>query len=182
MERKSKSQQGSSTCSSASSFSRSCLIKNSSKSVENIGIGNRRTVRFHPVNVIVDEDSNSLPTGHKSVKKDDVSDKFGRPPLPPDLRFSPGEKIRRIQDSARDYSKVYPNQWKDNFAMFRNIRDKIEDYEDEDKDDAASDSSSELFELDHLALFGNKKKISQELPVYETTHFNTNHAIASGWI
>ncbi|CAI9775514.1 unnamed protein product [Fraxinus pennsylvanica] len=182
MERKSKSQPGSSTCSSTSSFSRSCLIKNPSKSVENVGIGNRRTVRFHPDNVIVDEDSNFLPSSHKTVKKNEGSDKFGRPPLPPDLRFSPGEKNRRIQDSTRDYSKVYPNQRKDDFALFKNIRHKIEDYEDEDNDDAASDSSSELFELDHLALFGNKKKFSQELPVYETTHFDTNHAIASGLI
>ncbi|KAL2557909.1 Uncharacterized protein Fot_02648 [Forsythia ovata] len=69
METKSKSQQGSSTCSSASSLSRSCLINNSSKPVEKMGIGNRRTVRFHPVSVIVDEDSNSLPYAHKSVKK-----------------------------------------------------------------------------------------------------------------
>ncbi|CAI9771507.1 unnamed protein product [Fraxinus pennsylvanica] len=183
MERESKSQQGASTCSSASSFPRSCLINNSSKPVEKMGVGNRRTVRFHPVNVIVDEDSHSHSHGHKSVKKHDVSDKFGRPPLPPDFGFSPGEKNRRIQDSTRDYSKVYPNQRKDDFSMLRNIRCKIEDdEEDYDEEDAASDSSSELFELDHLALFGNMKKFSEELPVYENTHFVTNHAIASGLI
>ncbi|CAA3018279.1 Hypothetical predicted protein [Olea europaea subsp. europaea] len=177
-ERKSKSQQDSSTCSSASSFSRSCLINNSSKPAEKIGIGNRRTVRFHPANVIVDEDSNSLPRGHTSGKKHDVSDKFGRPPLAPDFRLSPGEKNRRIRDS----SKVYPNQRKDDFSMSRNIRYENEDDEEEDNEDAASDSSSELFELDHLALFGNMKKFSEELPVYENTHFDTNHVIASGLI
>ncbi|KAL2489599.1 hypothetical protein Fot_42891 [Forsythia ovata] len=180
METKSKSQQGSSTCSSASSYSRSCLINSSSKPVEKMEIGNRRTVRFHPVSVIVDEESNSLPYAHKSVKKIEVSDKFGKPPLPPDFRFSPGESNRRIQDSTRVYSKACPNQKKDDFVMFRNIRDKIVD--DEEDDDAASDSSSELFELDHLALFGNKKKFSEELPVYETTSLDTNHAIASGLI
>ncbi|KGN59789.1 hypothetical protein Csa_002199 [Cucumis sativus] len=63
MSRKSKSQQGStSTCSSASSFSRSCLSKTPS-SRGNI----KRSVRFCPVSVIVDEDCR--PCGHKFLHK-----------------------------------------------------------------------------------------------------------------
>ncbi|KAA0058497.1 protein BIG GRAIN 1-like B [Cucumis melo var. makuwa] len=63
MSRKSKSQQGStSTCSSASSFSRSCLSKTPS-SRGNI----KRSVRFCPVSVIVDEDCQ--PCGHKILHK-----------------------------------------------------------------------------------------------------------------
>lgn len=56
-----------------------------------------------------------------------------------------------------------------------------EDEEEEDDEDCLSDSSSDLFELDHLAIFGSNR-YSEELPVYETTHFGRNCAIASGLI
>ena len=53
-------------------------------------------------------------------------------------------------------------------------------YEEDDEDgDAASCSSSDLFELDHLALIGNER-YQEELPVYETTHIDINLAIAKG--
>ncbi|KAM7493507.1 hypothetical protein LguiB_028116 [Lonicera macranthoides] len=55
-------------------------------------------------------------------------------------------------------------------------------YEENDHDDnAASDSSSNLFELDHLAFFKDDR-IYKELPVYETTFVHRNRAIASGLI
>ncbi|KAJ1423398.1 hypothetical protein SESBI_12329, partial [Sesbania bispinosa] len=63
-ERKAKSGQAS-TCSSASSFSRSCLSKTSPSSREKLRNGVKRTVRFYPVSVIVDEDSR--PCGHKCL-------------------------------------------------------------------------------------------------------------------
>ncbi|BAU02164.1 hypothetical protein VIGAN_11161000 [Vigna angularis var. angularis] len=47
--------------------------------------------------------------------------------------------------------------------------------------DAANYSSSDLFELDHLSVMGNNR-YREELPVYETTHVNTNRAIANGLI
>ncbi|KAK8343545.1 hypothetical protein V6Z12_A07G022100 [Gossypium hirsutum] len=109
-ERKLKSSQ---VCSSASSFSRSCLSKNTREKSRN---GVKRTVRFCPVSVIVDEDSR--PCGQKH---------------------------------------------------------------DDDDDDAGSESSSDLFELDHLVLMGNDR-YKEELPVYETTHVETNRAIANGFI
>ncbi|KAI3781667.1 hypothetical protein L2E82_11687 [Cichorium intybus] len=126
IERTSKSTHGS-TCSSASSFTRSCLSKNSPRSREKLNNGIRRTVRFYPVSIIIDQDSR--PCGQKFI-----SDK---------------------QDFTKD-----------------------EDYNADDDDDTKSDSSSDLFELDHLSVL----KECEELPVYETTHFGTNCAIANGLI
>ncbi|CAI9755746.1 unnamed protein product [Fraxinus pennsylvanica] len=172
MNRKSKptTTQDSSTCSSASSFTRSCLSKYSPKSREKMRNGIKRTVRFHPVGVIVDEDCR--PCGHKSIYDED-SDKFGKLPLPlntvADLKLRLKEKNRKTEKTARDLS------------AFKNIHGNIGNDEEEDEDDAASDSSSDLFELDHLALFGNNR-YCEELPVYETTHLHTNRAIASGLI
>ncbi|KAL4572344.1 hypothetical protein LXL04_019117 [Taraxacum kok-saghyz] len=116
-----------STCSSASSFTRSCLSKNSPRSREKLNNGVRRTVRFYPVSVIIDEDSR--PCGRKFVF----------------------EKENLTKDE--------------------------EDYNADD-DDTKSDSSSDLFELDHLSVL----KECEELPVYETTHFSTNRAIHNGLI
>ncbi|CAL0319091.1 unnamed protein product [Lupinus luteus] len=125
-----------STCSSVSSFSRSCLSKTSPSSREKLrNNGAKRTVRFYPVSVIVDEDSR--PCGHKSLYE---------------------EKELQLQ------------QKKSNFFPTR-----IDD-------DAASDSSSDLFELDHLTVFGDDDRYFEELPVYETTHLSTNRAIANGRI
>ncbi|CAI9784931.1 unnamed protein product [Fraxinus pennsylvanica] len=171
MERKSKSTQDSPTYSSASSLSRSCLSKYSPKSREKMRNGIKRTVRFHPVSIIVDEDCR--PCGHKSIYDED-SDKFGRPQLPlntvvADLKVSLREKNRKAEEAARD------------FSAFKNILDNLGNDDEEDEDDATSDSSSDLFELDHLSLFGNNR-FCVELPVYETTHLNTNHSIASGLI
>ncbi|KAE8664367.1 ankyrin repeat-containing protein [Hibiscus syriacus] len=56
-----------SSCSSASSFSRSCLSKNSPSAREKLRDGAKRTVRFCPVNVIVDEDSR--PCGQRETGK-----------------------------------------------------------------------------------------------------------------
>ncbi|KAK1421696.1 hypothetical protein QVD17_24243 [Tagetes erecta] len=53
------------TCSSASSFTRSCLSKNSPRSREKLNNGIRRSVRFYPVSVIIDEDCR--PCGQKSI-------------------------------------------------------------------------------------------------------------------
>ncbi|KAI3805335.1 hypothetical protein L1987_27616 [Smallanthus sonchifolius] len=72
----------------------------------------------------------------------------------------------------------WPRMEKPNLNEFlRKYNDKKMD----DLDDVASDSSSDLFELDHLAMFKNDK-YCEELPVYETTHMGTNRAIASGLV
>ncbi|KAL0297182.1 UNVERIFIED_CONTAM: protein BIG GRAIN 1-like B [Sesamum radiatum] len=156
-------------CSSAASFSRSsCLSKNSSSPDESRDVvktrnGNETTVRFHPVSVIVDQDSKAC--GHKSIPHEDCDYKHSRrPPLPP--HASKMEKNRKVEDAAHRVSKGYRNHKNYDFPMFRKIRDD----QDEDEDDAVSESSSDLFELDHLTVF-EKNRFCEELPVYETTYF-----------
>lgn len=60
------------------------------------------------------------------------------------------------------------------------FEDDDEDYDDED-DDGLSCSSSDLFELDNLSVIGIER-YREELPVYETTNFKTNCAIANGLV
>ncbi|KAH6804721.1 hypothetical protein C2S51_032968 [Perilla frutescens var. frutescens] len=172
-----------SACSSASSFSRSCLSKYSPRSREKMRDGPRRTVRFEPVSVIVDGDLR--PCGEKSIyDDDDDSGRFvGLPPLPPPSGLAGlklNKKVERVTHDCvlKGYTNTNTNtnnNDKRNGVFFN------EDEDEEDDDDCLSDSSSDLFELDHLALFGSNR-FSEELPVYETTHFDTNCAIASGLI
>ncbi|KAI4316481.1 hypothetical protein L6164_024459 [Bauhinia variegata] len=193
-ERKLKSGQAS-TCSSVSSFSRSCLSKSSPSSREKARNGVKRTVRFYPVSVIVDEDSR--PCGHKCLYQEEDSNlmpmsvptawKIGRSPTKKndqELKFPIMEKTRPVEEAAREFLKeYYRNQRKSDLSL-KNlpISRNIEEEEDEDDDDdAASYASSDLFELDHLAIIGNGR-YSEELPVYETTHVGINCAIANGHI
>lgn len=140
-----------------SSFSRSCLSKTPPKFSQTAV---KRTVRFNPVSVIVDEDCR--PCGHKSIYDHD-SDNLRRP-----KSQGNAEKNRKFEVTKVDSLKSYKNDY-------------IVDYADDDDDDAASCSSSDLFEIDHLAFFGNKR-FCDELPVYETTYVDTNRGIASGFI
>ncbi|CAK9324722.1 unnamed protein product [Citrullus colocynthis] len=152
MSRKSKSQQGStSTCSSASSFSRSCLSKTAS-SRGNI----KRSVRFCPVSVIVDEDCQ--PCGHKILHKLE-------------------EPIMK-KGNLKSYGNFETEKVKTEHEMKTNYEDEEDD---DDDDDALSCSSSDLFELDNLSVIGIER-YREELPVYETTHFKTNCAIANGLV
>ena len=50
-------------------------------------------------------------------------------------------------------------------------------YDEDDDDDGASCASSDLFELDHLSVIGIGS-YREELPVYETTRFNTNRIVS----
>ncbi|XP_047973591.1 protein BIG GRAIN 1-like B [Salvia hispanica] len=142
-----KSLSSSTACSSASSYSRSCLSKYSPR--EKTRDGERRRVRFEPVNEeVVDR--------HKNLGSGD-SGRFGRPPLPP-IELKVGKKAE--------------------FIAKRQNTKRVDVLCTDDEEDCLSDSSSDLFELDHLAFFGSNR-YSEELPVYETTHFDTNCAIAS---
>lgn len=193
-ERKSKSGLAS-TCSSASSYSRSCLSKNSPSTREKLRNGVKRTVRFYPVSVIVDEDCR--PCGHKCLYEQEDSTempvtvptawKIGKSPTrktDEELKAQVFEKTRRAEEAAREFLRDYrQSQMKSEFK-YRDVRcNKVEDHfvVDDDDDDAASYSSSDLFELDHLAVIGNDR-YREELPVYETTHVHTNRAIANGLI
>ncbi|GMN74089.1 hypothetical protein TIFTF001_053788 [Ficus carica] len=197
------SYQETSTCSSASSFSRSCLSKNSPSTREKLrNNGVKRSVRFYPVSVIVDEDSR--PCGHKCLYEEQDSAlmpvsvptawKIGRSPVRKTLedelkvRQQVLEKTRRVEGTAREFLRDYhQNQTnkKDFIPQLRGEDDRIrrnEEVDDEEFDDAASYSSSDLFELDHLAVIGKEMRYQEELPVYETTRVDKNRAIANGLI
>ncbi|XWS20091.1 hypothetical protein CRYUN_Cryun31cG0071400 [Craigia yunnanensis] len=160
-ERKLKSEQATSTCSSASSFSRSCL----SKTPTSRGNGTKRSVRFCPVSVILDEDSR--PCGHKNILYENDQTSI-RQPSKKELEFRIMEENRRVVEAAKDLLKSYQKK-----ATMRE--------DDDDDEDAASCASSDLFELDNLSSIGIER-YREELPVYETTHLDTNRAIANGLI
>lgn len=169
----SKSAQASSTCSSVSSFSRSCLSKTpSSRS------GAKRSVRFCPVSVIVDEDCR--PCGHKNLHEGEkglmatssMKKSYGNNNSNEELRFHVMQESLRVEELARELLKNYQKKNEEDFDVM---------HCEEDDDDAASCSSSDLFELDNLSAIGIER-YREELPVYETTHFNTNRAIANGFI
>jgi|UniRef100_A0A2N9IXA1 hypothetical protein len=148
-----------STCSSASSFSRSCLSKNPA-SRGKLSNGIKRSVRFYPVSVIVDEDSR--PCGHKCIYEEDPS----LMPIPT-LR-----KIAKTRSVKEGKSAFHLRGFHENERV-------VDDGDDDDDDDAESYSSSDLFELDHLVGIGRYR---EELPVYETTSLVRNQAIANGLI
>ncbi|XP_059274828.1 protein BIG GRAIN 1-like B [Lycium ferocissimum] len=169
LERNSKS-----TCSSASSFSRSCLSKTPPKFSDKFQQSVvKRTVRFNPVSVIVDEDCR--PCGHKSIYDKD-SDNLRRHKSQGNAAIIENNN-RKFELTKVDYLKTK----KKNDYIVDYPDEEEEDDDDDDDDDGASCSSSDLFEIDHLAFFGNNR-FCEELPVYETTHLDTNRGIASGFI
>ncbi|XWS17465.1 hypothetical protein CRYUN_Cryun33cG0070100 [Craigia yunnanensis] len=176
-ERKSKS-----TCSSATSFSRSCLSKSPSSRGNKYSNGKKRSVRFCPVSVIVDEDCR--PCGHKCTYEDDpslmptstVQKNVKSSSRKEELKNFVKEKEPGVGNKARDYPRSYQRRGTGKL----DLRAFVDDYEDEDgEEDALSYSSSDLFELDHLIGIG---RYGEELPVYETTSLKTNQAIANGFI
>lgn len=172
-----------STCSTASSLSRSCLSKASSG--DKLRDGVKRTVRFYPVSVIVDEDCR--PCGHKCLYEDDTrvmavsmptAWKIGRNKSKEEEEADKiVDKSRRVEKAARDFLKEYRRSQKKSDLILRDFSN-----EEDDDDDAASCASSDLFELDHLSVIGNNSRYREELPVFETTHLSTNRAIANGLI
>lgn len=140
-----------STCSSASSFSRSCLSNTPSSRGKLTNNNKSRSVRF----VIVEDDS------HKSEKT---------------ARHS-SEKTRKIEEAARNLLKNYQKKVEcfENYVA-NNVKDHNEiemSYDDDDDDDDASNASSDLFELENFAVIGNEK-YGDELPVYGTTRIDMN--------
>ncbi|KAL3332392.1 hypothetical protein AABB24_032793, partial [Solanum stoloniferum] len=111
----------------------SCLNKTpSSTSRSN---KSKRSVRFCPVTVIVDEDCQ--PCGHKSIYKN--------------------------EEPKHQYRGFYKD-------------------EDEDEDDGRSCASSDLFELENIGMIGHVHATRDGLPVYGTTSFKMNQAIARGLV
>uniref|UniRef100_A0A803LYM5 Uncharacterized protein n=1 Tax=Chenopodium quinoa TaxID=63459 RepID=A0A803LYM5_CHEQI len=147
-----------SSCSSASSFSRSCMSKN--KKLQDDGV--KRTVRFCPVSVIVDDESQ--PCGYKSLREEKgdrlLNSKFGR-----SLSKS-YEELRKFNGLEKESDKLQQQKKLEEVALdllsgyWDNRLSKSHDLCSKEK------VNEDLFELDHLSLIGN------ELPVYETTQFD----------
>ncbi|XP_017982232.1 PREDICTED: protein BIG GRAIN 1-like C [Theobroma cacao] len=172
------------TCSSASSFSRSCLSKTPSARGNKYSNGKKRSVRFCPVSVIVDEDCR--PCGHKCIYEDDpslmptstVQKNVKSSSRKEELKNFVKEKESGVSNKARDYLRSYQRRGTGKLDL-RGFVDDYEDDDEEEEDDALSYSSSDLFELDHLIGIGRYR---EELPVYETTSLKTKQAIANGFI
>ncbi|RZC85558.1 hypothetical protein C5167_041739 [Papaver somniferum] len=169
------------TCSSASSYSRSCLTKTPSLS-NNVNL-KQRSVRFYPVNAIVDDSSKpsreqSQPK-HHNQQQQRRSNRIGS-----EEEFK--NKISEIKKNNQQRFLVEEVIDIDKMLManYQRKDEKNLKVEDEYDDDRASYASSDLFELDNLSTIGleiNAARFSEELPVYETTHFETNRAIANGF-
>ncbi|KAL5559507.1 hypothetical protein UlMin_035718 [Ulmus minor] len=189
-DRKSNSVQAS-TCSSASSHTRSCLSKNSPSTREKLRNGVKRSVRFYPASVIVDE--HCRPCGKKSLYEEEDSAlmevsvleawKIGRSPArkAEERKLQELEKTRKVEEAARDFLRDYRQNQVKNDLITRNHHQENKVDDDDDDDDAGSYSSSDLFELDHLAVLG-QERYREELPVYETTRVNKNRVICNGLI
>ncbi|KAH6793254.1 hypothetical protein C2S52_003731 [Perilla frutescens var. hirtella] len=184
-----------STCSTASSFSRSCLSKTPSSRGKH-SAGAKRSVRFSPVSVIVDEDCQ--PCGHKSLHSEMINTKKQtsnfdaaknynninsiRNVINEELMAHVMEKNRRVEEVARDLLRNYQRKNQVGyehelpFDHLRkpHVKNEVfdQDFDDEEDDDAASCASSDLFELDNLSAIG-MERYREELPVYETTHLNS---------
>ncbi|XP_044485084.1 protein BIG GRAIN 1-like B [Mangifera indica] len=160
------SSQPESACSSASSFSRSCLSKTPSSRGQ-LSNGTKRSVRFFPVSVIVGEDCR--PCGHKDLYENTNKNE--------EVHYRIMNESQRVQEAARELLKNYHQK-----KELDNDLELDDGEEEEDDDDDASCASSDLFELDNLSAIGAIERYQEELPVYETTHLDTNRAIANGLI
>ncbi|XP_028055044.1 protein BIG GRAIN 1-like B [Camellia sinensis] len=158
VERKAKSTQAS-TCSWPSSYFRLCLSRTSMNSKGKPNNGVKKTVTFNPVSVIVDE--NGRPCGYKCIYGNSPG-KYGMEEL---NRWQVlVEKSRKIEEAAaaREILKRYAKN-----AMV--LRNENASGNEDDYDDVASDSSSDLFEVDHLAFTrNNNSRFCEEFPVYGT--------------
>ncbi|MBA0812181.1 hypothetical protein Gohar_026170 [Gossypium harknessii] len=184
----SKTEQATSTCSSASSFSRSCLSTTKTPSSRG-NVGTKRSVRF-----CLDEDSRTC--GETKILHENELRTSMRKPVNKELEYRFKEENRRVAEAAKElYNSYQKKKIKEELYMrgiIYNGNEVLSDDEtsaaaaaaiaDDDDDDIASDASSDLFELDNLSAIGSNERYSEELPVYETTHLDTNRAIANGLI
>ncbi|KAJ8526531.1 hypothetical protein K7X08_029008 [Anisodus acutangulus] len=151
--RKSRSVNDSSTVTCSLTTRSSCLNKTPSSR----GNKSKRSVRFCPVSVIVDEDCQ--PCGHKSIYKNEEP-RIWQVPKAGNLRNIEGKHINKHQ-----YRGFYQSE-----------------DEEEEEDDGRSCASSDLFELENIGMIGHVHATRDGLPVYGTTSFKMNQAIARGLV
>ncbi|CAL1357498.1 unnamed protein product [Linum trigynum] len=137
----------------------------------------KRSVRFYPFTVIVDEDSR--PCGHKSIYDQEDPALMPSSKILKRMASLKGGKICNGDSDHGYYGRRSFQKKKNKFAAASTFdyRDYMD--EEEDSDGEGSCSSSDLFELDHLS---GIRRYSEELPVYETTSFQRNRVIANGFI
>ncbi|CAN4110225.1 unnamed protein product [Withania somnifera] len=128
----------------------SCLNKTPSSRINK----SKRSVRFCPVSVIVDEDCQ--PCGHKSIYKNEEPI-IWQVPKEGSFRKFEGKHINKHQ-----YRGFYPSE--------------------DEEDDCRSCASSDLFELENIGMIGHVHATRDGLPVYGTTSFKMNQAIARGLV
>ncbi|CAH9076743.1 unnamed protein product [Cuscuta europaea] len=150
------------------STARSCLNKTPRMS----GSKAKRTVRFNPVGVILGEDCSQehiygggeFPApGFQETKKAHHEAAAA---------LSRGHIVLKGYHQHRNH-----HQWKneESWMSAEEGRGSCDD------DDDLSDSSSDLFEIDHHALFG-KRRFREELPVFESTHLDSSRISATGLV
>ncbi|KAK8551312.1 hypothetical protein V6N13_119783 [Hibiscus sabdariffa] len=169
-ETKSKSDQATPTCSSASSISRSCL----SKTPSSRGNGTKRSVTFCPVNDVILDDKNIR---HESDHQ--IQTPLRSKPTSKELEFRIMEENRRVVEAAKELLNSYHKK-KEEYVMrdICSVNAVSTDDDDDEDEDTASYASSDLFELNNLSAIGIER-YREELPVYETTRLDTNRAIAN---
>lgn len=163
-----------STCSSASSFSRSCLSKPPSATGKFSSVA-KRSVKFFPGSVSVDEDCQpcgpkALHQENKPIHKTPYSElvkNSNKSSIDEELMVHVMEYNRRVEDATMDFLR------KTHFT--NRVFDQESEEEDED-DDMESCASSDLFELDNLSTIG-VEKYKKELPVYETTSADAKRVV-----
>lgn len=144
-------------CSSASSFSRSCLSKTPS-SRGKVSDGAKRSVRFYPmISVVMDEVEEHIYKDNGRTSKANI----------PARNSICGEEVIEKNRRARELLKNYEKRLEECKIM-------------NDQEDCESCTSSDLFELDNLDYVS--QRYCEELPVYETTSLDANRAIARGLI
>ncbi|XP_074591286.1 protein BIG GRAIN 1-like [Curcuma longa] len=153
-----------SPCSAASTRSRPCLVKtpSSRRGPASDDEGFKRSVRFHPVSVVMGEEI--LPRDQKIVYAGDPAAAARLD----DRRWPTTVADGKAREDAR-----------------RKVAEMLRSLEvEEEEEDEMSDSSSDLFELENLTVRaggvgvggGGGGRYRDELPVYETTHPGNNRA------
>nr|GMC58957.1 protein BIG GRAIN 1-like A [Ipomoea batatas] len=127
--------------------SRSCLNKTPSRAKS------KRSVRFCPVSIILDEDCQ--PCGHKNTYE---------------------------QNEKNPMPYITTHYINNSFRNSREIYDENSNSSDDEDEDVRSCTSSDLFELENVGSFSCvvDATAANELPVYGTTSLKLNQAIANG--
>lgn len=171
----------SSVCSSASSIqSRPCLSKTSRGSTNSSGMS-QMSVTSYPINVIVDK-ADSIPFRENFVHRIENPNPSRNPRSYPDTH--PFKVVYNLPLSEKDSHAaakgIIAKYQKANGITKAEVRI-LDKQKEEEEDDVSSCSSSDLFELENLGDI-NMNLHPEELPVYGTTYWATNKAIAKGLI